>query len=146
MLQQQECLLELDSSQATSGTFLLSSALRHNCALDDSPLRIEAKSGQQINITMIDATVSGAATPATARDESACPVRVGQISDTAGSHALPICGSKQRVSHLVLSNANKLSLHVHRGLASTDFIFQYTGERARAPRPRQHRLHLPVHR
>ena len=88
-------MLQLDSTQATTGTFLLTSALQQNCALTNSPLRIEAKSGQQINITMIDATLTGMTS---SRDDSACPVKVGEITDKANAHAQPVCGGKQRRS------------------------------------------------
>ena len=122
----------IDTTKLTSGVLPLTSALRHNCATS-SPLRIEAQSGQQVSVAMIDSSVTSAS------DDSArntCPVELGHVVDV-GANGSPVrmCGGVTRYTSLLLSNGNVVQMQIERNLRDTaSYVLLIEGESQNVPK------------
>ena len=116
----------IDTSQLTSGVLSLPSALRHNCATSQ-PIRIEAQSGQQVSVAMIDATVTSEMEDSA---RNTCPDEVGHVTDIgANGSPVRVCGGVQRTTQVLLSNGNSVEMKIKRGLRDpASYVFLVEGK------------------
>lgn len=96
------------------------------CGTPDCPWRLEARSGQRLNISLVNfAWTARERTPSTQQ----CKV-YATIKEVAGSHGETICGENLRERHVYTSLTNAVELRIVGKGGGEQFLFHYEGKQS----------------
>ena len=109
---------------ALGKTQILSSdtTLNSDCGSEAAPWIIQAKPGQQINITLIDFYWGDQ------KSKETCLVEYGYIIDGETSDIATICGGSDRIKHLQVSKGSMIQVALRQEtLVEHRFLLEYSG-------------------
>ena len=102
---------------------LLSQLGSANCGFEHSTLRLEAKPGHTLNITLYDFTGSASG------PHSQCAVQHARLRDMASSQMVDVCSGRARVQPLMVSARNAVQLTLSSdNFANTPLLLEIQGK------------------
>ena len=96
------------------------------CGEETTPLNLEGKQGQQINISMLDFNWKPESGGEQSFHHHKCPVRYGYIIDTDDNAVIDLCGGTKREKHVYLSKGSSLQIVITTDV-NTRFMLSYNG-------------------
>ena len=103
-------------------SIIISRDLSGSCGTYHSPLVIEAKPGQTINISNMDFAHRDGGSA------SSCSMKYGQVTDTSNRRRESMCHSSNRNNQLMLSNGNRVEIALHKNEISGFVLLQFEGK------------------